>query len=276
MLDQINWTLATCARIFRPVIRLSLAMGLKHPHIECLIRELLIDEAHRLLSGRGVAKPNISQLATTTGLNRKDVTQRVRMIDAGPARTDLSPAVKVFTTWLQLATDNPVYKRLPICDCTGSPSFEALARQASRGNVHHRAVLDDLIRLGMVEEHEFEVVLVSDRFVPVQDLRSMLAFLGDNTRDHLEAAVSNTLGDKPRMLERAVFADGLTAEECERIHRLARNRWDAMHHELAREMTEGIDHSAGAGDQRLKIGIYTYYEKSLPANNDDDESKADK
>jgi len=84
--------------------------------------------------------------------------------------------------------------------------------------------------------------------VPVEDLQSMLAFLGDNGRDHLLAAVSNTLGETPRMLERSVYARGLTLEDCEKIQLLARERWTALHHELA-------DSKA-----RIRVGIYTYYE----------------
>lgn len=260
MHNQINWTLAACSRILRPVVRLILAMGLKHPQIEGLLRELLLDEARRLWLARGVAQPNISQLAVTTGLNRKDVTARVRVLDIPPPFAGLSPAASVFTVWLQLAARNPERRRLPIKAVARGPSFEALARQASKGNVHHRAVLDDLIRLGMVVEHEGQVELAADGFVPARDLQSMLGFLGENTRDHLQAAVSNTLGGAQPMLERSVYADGLTHEECERLHALTRKRWDALHHSLVNEMTEAVERSGAQGTQRMKVGIYVLYE----------------
>lgn len=261
MQNQINWALTACAQILRPVIRLALAMGLKHPQLEGLLRELLLDEARRLWRDRGVAQPNISQLAVTTGLNRKDVTARVRDLDIPPPHSGLSPASSVFTMWLQLAARNPAKRRLPIKAIARGPSFEVLARQASRGNVHHRAVLDDLIRLGMVVEQGGFVELTADGFVPATDLQSMLAFVGENTRDHVQAAVSNTLGAAPPMLERAVYADGLTDEECERLHALARARWDALHHTLVREMTRSVDRSGLAGNRRMKVGIYVLHEE---------------
>jgi hypothetical protein len=79
-----------------------------------------------------------------------------------------------------------------------------VARQGSRGNLHHRAILDELVRLDMADEDDGYVELKAAAFVPAQDLQTMLAFLGDNSRDHLLAAVSNILGERPPMLERSV------------------------------------------------------------------------
>jgi hypothetical protein len=132
---------------------------------------------------------------------------------------------------------------------------------SSRGNLHHRAILDELVRLDMVTEHEGgRVELKAEGFIPVKDLRGMLAFLGDNARDHLQAAVSNTLGEKPPMLERAVYAKGMTMADCEAIHQLVRNRWGSLHHELAHEMRGAVDRGGETATGRIRVGIYTYYE----------------
>ena len=263
MHNRLSWAQAACSRILRPVVRLALAMGLKHPHLEDLLRDLLLDEARRLWQSRGVGQPNISQLSITTGLNRKEVTVRVRESRDTLPHTELSASAKTFTLWLNLASHQQGLRRLSILDSGTGPSFEDLARQASRGDVHHRAVLDELIRLGMVREHDGQVELAADGFVPAKDLQSMLAFLGDNARDHLLAGVSNTLGEQPSLLERAVYADGLTQEDCEKIHQLARLRWESLHRELVQEMTQAVDKADGAGAKRIRVGIYTYYEDRL-------------
>src|ERR1700741_2556114 len=75
--NRLAWAQAACARVMRPVIRLALAMGLKHSHVDELLRDLLLDEAQRLWRAQGVKEPNISQLSITTGLNRKAVTAKV-------------------------------------------------------------------------------------------------------------------------------------------------------------------------------------------------------
>ncbi|SDY69793.1 DUF6502 family protein [Variovorax sp. YR266] len=260
MEHRLDWALAACARILRPVVRLALAMGVKHPHLEELLRDLLLEEAQRSWRNQGVPKPNLSQLSITTGLNRKAVTAKVRSTVDPLPHTELSAAAKTFTLWLQMLTQDDTFRRLPITAGNAAPSFEAVARMSSRGDVHHRTILDELVRLQMVTESEGVVELTADGFVPVQDLQSMLAFLGDNGRDHLLAAVSNTLGEEPRMLERAVYARGLTLQECEQIQRLVRERWAALHHELTQEMTQAVDRAPAGAKGRIRVGIYTYYE----------------
>jgi hypothetical protein len=260
MEHRLDWALAACARILRPVVRLALAMGVKHPHLEELLRDLLLEEAQRSWRNQGVPKPNLSQLSITTGLNRKAVTAKVRSTVDPLPHTELSAAAKTFTLWLQMLTQDDTFRRLPITAGNAAPSFEAVARMSSRGDVHHRTILDELVRLQMVTEDAGVVELTADGFVPVQDLQSMLAFLGDNGRDHLLAAVSNTLGEEPRMLERAVYARGLTLQECEQIQRLVRERWATLHHELTQEMTQAVDRAPDGAKGRIRVGIYTYYE----------------
>lgn len=261
MEHQLDWALAACARILRPVVRLALAMGVKHPHLEVLLRDLLLEEAKRSWRQQGVAKPNISQLSVTTGLNRKAVTAKVRdTVDALP-HTEISAAAKTFTLWLQMVSQNQSFQRLPITsDGDDAPSFETVARLGSRGNVHHRTILDELVRLNMVAEQDGYAELKASGFVPVDDLQSMLAFLGDNGRDHLLAAVSNTLGEEPRMLERSVYARGLGLQDCENIHQMVRDRWAALHLELAGEMNRAVDQAPEGAKGRMRVGIYTYYE----------------
>lgn len=268
MHQRLLWAQAACSRVLRPLVRLALAMGLKHPHLEDMLRDLLLDEARRLWQSQGVARPNISQLAITTGLNRKEVTQRVRATAAETlSHTELSAASKTFTLWLQLASRDAAYRRLTTASSGAGTSFESVARQASRGDVHHRAVLDELVRLGLATEQEGSAELAAEAFVPSKDLQTMLAFLGDNVRDHLQAAVANVAGDgRPPLLERAVFSDGLSPEACEQLEQLARQRWSSLHHELVDRMTAAMDHPPPPQmARRMRIGIYAYYEEDAPA-----------
>lgn len=260
MHERLQWMQAAWARVLRPMVRLALATGLKHAQMESVLRNLLLDEARRQLLQQGIGRPNISQLSTLTGLNRKEITARVRAASDVPDAPVLSPASMVFTRWLQMATDEPALRRLPIKAVDGNPAFESLARESTRGNVHHRSVLDDLIRLGMVAEAGGQVELTAEGFVPANDLQGMLEFVAQNGRDHLQAAVNNTLGDGPRMLERAVFADGLSAAECERVHRVTREAWSDMHHRLVDELQRSVAHSGPDASHRIKIGIYVLHE----------------
>ncbi|WP_256353984.1 MULTISPECIES: DUF6502 family protein [unclassified Variovorax] len=255
---QLAWVLGACERVLRPLVRLALAFGVKHTHLDELLRDILVDEARRAWLEKGT-EPNISQISVTTGLNRKVVTTKVRDSASLP-RTESSAEAKALTLWLQMVADNPKNRSLPILAQGRKPSFEALARRASRGNVHHRVILDELVRLKMATELEGRTELAAAGFVPSGDLRGMLAFLGDNARDHLLASVSNTLGAAPPLLERSVFASGLSLDDCERIHRFARERWDGLHHALTQEMRQAYEAADEKASGRIRVGIYTYYE----------------
>src|SRR6185312_14231554 len=100
MHDRLFWAQSACSRVLRPLVRLALGLGLKHPHLEDLLRDLLLEEARRLWQSQGVPQPNISQLAVTTGLNRKDVTQRVRHTREILPHTEQSSVARTFTLWL--------------------------------------------------------------------------------------------------------------------------------------------------------------------------------
>ena len=88
----------------------------------------------------------------------------------------------------------------------------------------------------------------------------MLAFLGDSARDHLLASVSNTLGTKAPLLERSVFAGGISLADCERIHQFVRERWAGLHYDLTQEMTRAYNAADERATGRIRVGIYTYYE----------------
>ncbi|MEY2860242.1 MAG: hypothetical protein RL392_700 [Pseudomonadota bacterium] len=259
MRDRLDWTLSAVARVVRPLLRLGLHMGLKYNQVDAVVRSVLLEEAQKMLAAESSGKPNVSQLSIATGINRKEVTTRVRATTPYDLSAQLPPAAQVLTAWMQLAAEDAAHIRLPIVSEDNALSFEALATQASRGNVHHRAMLDDLLRLGMAVESQGYVELKSDGFLPSNDLQYMLGFLSEHTSDHLQAAVSNVLGDAPKMLERAVYADGLCKEECERIHQIARLRWAALHQELVKELNIAVARSP-QGNQRIKVGIYTLYE----------------
>ncbi len=268
---QLDGVLAACARVLRPLVRLALHMGVKHVQLDLLLRRLLVEEARRTWREQGV-EANISQLSVTTGLNRKAVTLLVRDAVERLPQSEMSAPAKTLTLWLRICTDDPARRRLPIVAESGQPSFESVAHEATRGNVHHRAVLDELQRLGMATEHDGTVELNVDGFVPAQDQRGMLAFLGDNARDHLLAAVSNTIGGQPPFLERAVFAKGISAEDCERIHQLTRARWNALNHELTHELTKAFTAAPDSAVGRMRIGIYAYYEKGVDSTSQADQN----
>lgn len=150
--------LAACGRILQPVIRLALALGLKHMHLQRLLTILPLDEGRQIWRAQGV-DPNINQLSVTTALNRKAITARTHEPDVSVAQPELAAAAKTLTLWVQLQDDDASLARLPVAADSAMLSFEMVARQDSRGNLHHRAILDELLRLDLVQETDDHVVL---------------------------------------------------------------------------------------------------------------------
>ncbi|MET0542286.1 MAG: DUF6502 family protein [Variovorax sp.] len=249
--------LAACARLLRPVLRLALSMGMKHADLRQLLVTLLVEEGQRTWRAQGV-EPNISQLSVTTGLNRKAITGRQRTLVAAAPGAAISAASRTLTRWARMVETDPGSFSLPIVGAEGGRSFEAIAREASRGDLHHRAILDELVRLDLVEQRDGQAVLTSKGFVPRGDLGAMLSVFADNAHDHLAAGVHNVLRAGAPRLERSIYATGVRPDDCADIERLVRQRWTAFQHELADRMTSAVDAAGPAATARIRVGIYTY------------------
>lgn len=251
-----------------PLARLLIAHGLKFGQAEELLKRAFVTAGARELEKAG-AKANVSQVSVGTGIHRKDVK---RLLEAGPGDTasvkasGRSFASELYTRW---ATD-PIYRTragtrvLPQRAAEGKPSFESLARSVST-DVHPRSLLEELRRLGLVsvDDDAGTVALVPGGFVPSAEGNQIVALLGANLGDHLRGAVGNVLGDSPRWVEQAVFADGLSAESFAQVDAEARRLWkDAMRRLVP--MLEGLireDEAAGrATDARVRIGLYAFGE----------------
>lgn len=247
-------------RVLRPVVRLALAFGLKYPQLDRIVRELLLDEAGRAVDAKRGKRPNVSQLAVTTGLPRADIRARTVETTVPLPATELSYAAKTFTLWQQKVADDATWRSLPVAAPEGDPSFASLARQATRGNVHHRAVLSELLRLGIAQREEERVSLLAQAFVPAADEQTMLAFLADNTRDHLSAAVSNVMGGQPPFLERVVFSQGIAERDCVAAMATMRSGWNRVHASLVPQLNQAVDALGAEAPFRIRLGVYAYYE----------------
>lgn len=189
-----------------------------------------------------------------------------------------TPAAALFTQWITdpayRTPDGAIQRTLPRHGPT--PSFEALAREASR-DVHPRTLLEELERLALVAVQPDQVCLLSDRFVsPVHD-PAAIRTMAVNVADHLATAVHNLRADSPvqRRLEQSVFADGLSAESAAHLGEVARALWDTALQGMVREARARITPDASqdvaqdvAHDTRMRFGIYYHLEvnkSALPA-----------
>jgi hypothetical protein len=260
---------AALAGLVAQVARLAVARGLPAAPVEEMLRAAFVQAAAAAHPGLPEHR-KVSRIATTTGLNRREVTRLVQQREAAlPPRPHTSPAGQLFALW----RNQPAWRgadgqplRLPRLG--SGASFEALAQQVTR-DVHPRSLLDELVRLGLVQWDEAAdtVALASERFVARGDALRQLGLLGDNVGDHLRAAVDNVLadaaGESPRHVEQAVFAWGLSSESLAALQPLVRGQWQQLVQVLAPALRERVEADAATDPTpagRLRIGLYAYHE----------------
>ena len=269
-----------------PLVRWLLAQGIPLTALVRTLRGVYLSEAHDDLGRRG-RRVTDSALSVLTGVHRKEVRafMESRHEPTGlPSASRLAPtpAAALFTQWI---TD-PAYRgagegdggdiRRELPRHGPAPSFEALARDASR-DVHPRTLLEALERLGLVAVQLDRVRLLSDRFVPPVHDPVAVQTMAVNVADHIAAAVRNLQADQPtqRVLEQSVFADGLSAASAEHLGQVARQLWGVALEGMVREARACIERDAARGieptpglldkrpderNARVRFGVYYHHE----------------
>ena len=264
-LDEHQALLAATAALMLPLARLLVARGVPYAQAEESLKTAMV-EAAREAHPDGLPHRLVSRIATTTGINRREVTRLTRFYSA-PAEPQRSAAANTFMRW----RTNPAYldaqgRPLALVRQGDAPSFESLARGVTQ-DVHPRSLLDELLRLGLAS-HDADadrVTLILDAFVPSTDRARMLEFLAHNVGDHLSAAVANVLGPAPRHLERAVFADGLSPQAIAAAEAWVADAWRDMAAALVpfieKLIADEAHEPADVRQQRFRAGLYAYTER---------------
>jgi len=259
--------LAASLRLLAPLVEMLLVEGVTYPLFVQALKLVFLEAATRTLEA-SEGRVNDSKLSLLSGVHRKDVREwRNAGHPLAPVKT-LGLAMEVFTRWVS----DPAY-----CDKRGQPrileragksgSFEDLARSVST-DVHPRAVLEELLRLGVVAEEPGKkgratprLRLCESAFVPKQGYAEMLQLFADNIGDHIATAASNIKGDEPPVLEQSIYADGLTAQSARELAELARKQWARTFSEVVRKATALTERDQGRADadRRMRLGSYFYH-----------------
>ncbi|MEY4908700.1 MAG: hypothetical protein RL260_2418 [Pseudomonadota bacterium] len=267
------------AVMLAPLVRWLLVQGIPLNALIRTLRGVYLSEAHEDLGRRG-RRVTDSAISVLTGVHRKEVRAFMEAhheptgLPPSPLRLAPTPAATLFTQWITdpgyRASAGEVRRELPRHG--PAPSFEALAREASR-DVHPRTLLEELERLELVEVQPEQVRLLSDRFVPPVHDPAAVRTMAVNVADHIAAAVHNLRADTPaqRQLEQSVYADGLSAESATQLGEVARQLWGVALEGMVREARARLALDAERGQQptfdpsddrntRVRFGIYYHLE----------------
>ena len=251
---------AEALAIVQPLVTWLVRSGVGYTEFVAALKPVFLAQAEAE-AVRLRQKATDSALSLLSGLHRKDV----RALRSSAAATDRdvratgsswgrpSAASQVVTRWLALDWPDAV----PFAG--REPSFEALVRLVSK-DFHHRAVLQDLLRLGLVREDAGEVRLLRDAFLPDARLQEARQLLAGAVADHLAAGVHNLTGDGPgRFLEQSVFADGLSAASVQHLHLLANRLWAEVLEQVVAAAVPLCEQDEGLPDtQRFRLGLFSY------------------
>ena len=261
---------STLRKVLRPLVRFMLSQGINYTMILEDLKRVFVSVAEEEFKIEGKVQTD-SRITLLTGVHRKDV-QRIRDQNNQVYELPFSIGAQIFGLWLGDSkyldkSGQPI--ALQRLASKGAVSFESLVASVSK-DFRARPVLDEWLRLGFVSlDYNDHVRLNVQAFIPNQDLEYKLSFLGMNMHDHMSAAVSNLSNKNKPMLERCVYHDGLTAENVDTLHKLARQSGMNSIKALNRRAVELKSTQAALGEvarresdkanQRVNFGVYFYH-----------------
>jgi len=246
-----------------------LRQGIPYGIMADVVKQVYVDVAFEGfgLPGR---KQSVSRVSILTGLSRKEVT-RLRQLerwDDDAAMQQYNRAARVISAWVR----EPEFH-----DASGHPaalpvegdavSFSELVRRYS-GDMPVRAILDELLRVGAIEQLEDgHIRLLARSYVPATGETEKLDILGSDVAD-LIATIDWNLSRPPAeaYFQRKVQYDNLPVEVMPTLRTLAGERAQALIEQLDLWMA-GRDRDVnptvqGSGRKRSMLGIY-YFEEDF-------------
>ena len=249
--------------VLRPMVRLLVRHGVTYTVLAAALKRLFLDAAHAELTA-GKKPATDSAVSLLSGVHRRDVRNLTRLADIAPppVREPVSMASQVVGRWMsdpQFLDSAEAPAKLP--KSGSEPSFDTLASSVSN-DVRPRAVLDELIRLGVVRETDGAIELVSDGFIPRAGFAEMTQQFSDNLSDHAAAASENLRHDAG-FLEQAIYVDEISEASAQKLHKLAAQLWRQGFKTMMREAQARADYDAkhtpaAERKHRARYGSYFY------------------
>jgi hypothetical protein len=277
MSDRPAIVLARVLRVLRPLVRLLVRNGVTYTALAAALKPVFVAAAREELQRQAMPTTD-SALTLLSGVHRRDL----RSLRASPSADvqaasgtqpprPLSLAAEVVARWLNepLFLDDQSRPR-PLSrggDPADPAGFDALVAGVS-SDVRARAVLDELLRLGVVHEQGECVHLHPGGFAPQQGFEELAWLFADNLHDHAAAAAANLQG-QGNFLEQAVFVDRLTDASVDTLQRAAGQAWQQAMREVLHTAQERFDADAAHAPQdqrrhRARFGVYFFTEPEAP------------
>jgi len=257
---------AAVIRILRPLVVILLRHGVSYGTFSELTKRVYVDVAFQEFGITG-RKQSTSRVSIITGLSRKEV-MRVRKLPRPIDREGAeryNRATRVISAWRQegdFLDKNGEPGALPLSG--GPATFSGLVRRFS-GDIPARAMLDELKRVGAVEETEDgRIRLLARAHIPKGSEADKIHILGTDV-GHLISTIDHNLPPQVQepFFQRKVTYDNLPDQVLPKFRKLTVRKAQALLEKMATWLA-GHDRDTnpavpGTGRNRAGVGIY-YFE----------------
>jgi len=251
-------------KLLKPLVRLLLRNNIPYAAFADIAKRAYVEIADKDFKMPG-RKQSDSRIATITGLTRKDVA-RLMKLDFASSNPDVSQyhrAARVVFGWVHDETYNDSQGNtldLPLESAQGA-GFSTLVKQYS-GDMPARAILDELIRVGVVAKVDDKYRLLERAFLPSSSELEKLGILGLDVSGLLQTIDRNIYEKElPGFFQRKIYYDNLPLEALPEIQALLHKHGQAFLELVDKFMAErDRDVNPGVkGDGQYAAGIGLYY-----------------
>ena len=264
---------AAITNLLRPMVRFLLRNGVPYRTFADVAKRVYVDVATEEFDIPG-RKQSKSRVSIITGLSRKEVLRVKRL----PVQDDLGAldrynrAARVVAAWVRdrrFGDESGQPMDLPLEE--GNDCFQQLVKTYS-GDVPARAVLDELMRVGVVERTpDGRIRLLGRSYVPRTGDTEKIAILGRDTSDLVSTIDHNITHPDAPFFQRKVNYDNLPSEALTELKKLAGEQSQALLERLDRWMSERDrdvnPQVSGTGRVRAGVGIY-FFEEDFRGGNE--------
>jgi len=263
---------AAVLRLLRPLVRLLLHHSVPFETFADLARWVYVDVAEKDFALQN-KKQTASRISVITGLNRKQVArlQEMTVEDNTGAIESFNRAEKVVTAWRHEYPKADSPSRAAPLALEGERSFATLVKRYS-GDMTARAVLDELLRVGVVrklDNGEIELISKGTIVPDAENRQVLLANFGQDAADFIASVSHNVLASaEHKLFQRRAWSDNIPVEALAVSRDLARQHGQAALENFADQLSrfdrDVTPNSEGTGRARVVLGIY-YFEETIEA-----------
>lgn len=261
--------LAAYKRLLKPLVRILIRNGVSFSEFGEIAKEVYVEVA---ADDFPLPDKNMTQgrIAILTGLTRKDVNRLITQKgkQQGDYASNLNRVMRILTGWHTDPQFTGPYG-LPLdvpYDQGEERSFTELVRRYT-GDMHARAMLDELLRIEAVKETDGGRIKVLTRtYMPKVDAPESLDRLGNAVRNFVETMDFNRTEQLPenRLFERTVDADdGIRLSDLPIFQEYVRERGQFLLEEIDDWLSklEPLSERSDEPTVQTGIGIYHYLKK---------------